>query len=525
MLNDRKIWLAQSDKNLYLLPSMANRHGLIAGATGTGKTITMKVMAESFSDLGVPVFMADVKGDLSGMCRPGADSENMRSRIARFGMENFQYKAYPTRFWDIFGEKGHPVRVTISEMGPVLLSRLLNLTEVQAGVLNIVFKVADEHGLLLLDLKDLRAMLQYVGDNRAEFTTMYGNVSSASVGAIQRALLSFEGEGGELFFGEPALDIRDWMRTDIDGRGYINILSSDRLIQSPTVYSTFLLWMLTELFEKLPEVGDLDKPRMIFFFDEAHLLFDGAPKALVQKIVQVVKLIRYKGVGVYFISQSPSDIPNDVLAQLSNRVQHALRAYTPNDQKALLAAARSFRVNPAFDTEEALQALGVGEALVSVLDEKGVPSIVEKAGILPPRSSMSAAPEAEVKAVIQGSPLAQKYGQVQDRRSAYEVLEEVRQQETAREEEEARQAAWEKEQKAREKELKAQQAAWEKEQRERERMYRQAAAPRRTSTTRRTTSSRKKQDPLEKAINSASNTVGRELGKQIVRGLFGTFRK
>ena len=423
MLSDKKVWLAQSDKNLFLLPSMANRHGLIAGATGTGKTVTMKVMAESFSDMGVPVFLADVKGDLSGMCRPGRDTEDMRARIERFGLEGFQYKAYPTRFWDIFGEMGHPVRVTISDMGPTLLARLLNLTEIQTGVLNIVFKVADEHGLLLLDLKDLRAMLQFVGDNRAEFTTMYGNVSAASIGAIQRALLAFEGEGGEIFFGEPDLDIRDWMRTDFDGRGYINILSSTRLIQSPTVYSTFLLWMLTELYEKLPEVGDLEKPRMIFFFDEAHLLFNGAPKALVQKIVQVVKLIRSKAVGVYFISQSPSDIPNEVLAQLSNRVQHALRAYTPAEQKAVRAAAAAFRVNPDFDSETVLMELGVGEALVSFLDEKGIPTMVERAKILPPQSLMGAADEYDVKAIVASDEFEVKYRESVDRESAYEILQ------------------------------------------------------------------------------------------------------
>lgn len=423
MYSDNKIWLAQSDKHLYLLPKMANRHGLIAGATGTGKTVTMKVMAESFSEMGVPVFLADVKGDLSGMCQPGALSEDMLARIERFGLgESFAMQAYPTRFWDIFGEKGHPVRVTVSEMGPLLLGRLLGLTEIQAGVLNIVFKVADEHGLLLLDLKDLRAMLQFVGDNRAEFTTIYGNVSAASIGAIQRALLAFESEGGELFFGEPALDIRDWMRTDLSGRGYINILSSQRLIQSPTVYATFLLWMMTELYEKLPEVGDLEKPRMIFFFDEAHLLFDNANKALVQKIVQVVKLIRSKGVGIYFISQSPSDIPGDVLAQLSNRVQHALRAYTPAEQKSVRAAAKAFRVNPAFDTEEALTALGVGEALVSFLDEDGIPAVVERAFILPPQSRMGTADEEKMKAVILLDEFELKYRESVDRESAYEVL-------------------------------------------------------------------------------------------------------
>ena len=422
MYRDGKIWLAQSDKDLFLLPSMANRHGLIAGATGTGKTITLKVMAESFSDMGVPVFLADVKGDLSGMCRPGVDTEDMQRRIERFGIEGWTYQSYPTRFWDIFGEKGIPVRVTVSEMGPTLLSRLLGLTEIQTGVLNIVFRVADEHGLLLLDLKDLRAMLQFVGENRAEFTTMYGNVSAASVGAIQRALLAFEEEGGEQFFGEPELDIRDWMRTGPMGRGYINILSSQRLIQSPKTYATFLLWMMTELFERLPEVGDLEKPRMIFFFDEAHLLFTDAPKALVQKIVQVVKLIRSKGVGVYFISQSPSDIPNDVLAQLSNRVQHALRAYTPAEQKSIRAAAKAFRVNPHFDTESALTELGVGEALVSFLDEKGIPTIVERAKILPPQSMMGIADESAVRTVIVSDEFDLKYREAEDRESAYEVL-------------------------------------------------------------------------------------------------------
>ena len=526
MLNDRKIWLAQSDKNLYLLPAMANRHGLIAGATGTGKTITMKVMAESFSDLGVPVFMADVKGDLSGMCRPGADSENMRSRIARFGMENFQYKAYPTRFWDIFGEKGHPVRVTISEMGPVLLSRLLNLTEVQTGVLNIVFKVADEHGLLLLDLKDLRAMLQYVGDNRAEFTTMYGNVSSASVGAIQRALLSFEGEGGELFFGEPALDIRDWMRTDIDGRGYINILSSDRLIQSPTVYSTFLLWMLTELFEKLPEVGDLDKPRMIFFFDEAHLLFDGAPKALVQKIVQVVKLIRSKGVGVYFISQSPSDIPNDVLAQLSNRVQHALRAYTPDEQKAVRAAARSFRKNPGFDTEEVLMALGVGEALVSFLDEEGVPSVAERAFILPPQSLMGPAEERAVQSLIVSDEFDLKYRENVDRESAYEILVRANEELELRRRQEAEAAAAEKqrlkeEAQAERQRLKEEAAAEKQRQREaaaaeKQRLKEEAAAQREAEK-----EAERRKKTFQRAASNAASSVARSVSSNIVNSIIG----
>ncbi len=427
MFSEQKIWIAQSDKNCYIIPKMANRHGIIAGATGTGKTITMKVLAESFSDMGVPVFFSDVKGDLSGMCMPGNDTEDMQKRIASFGIDGFSYKSYPTRFWDIYGEKGHPVRVTISDMGPTLLGRLLGLTDVQCGVLNIAFKVADDHGMLLLDLKDLRAMLSYVGDNREEFTLDYGNVSTASIGAIQRALLTFEDEGGNIFFGEPMLDIRDWMRTDIDGRGFINILESSRLIQSHTVYATFLLWMLTELFEKLPEVGDPEKPRMIFFFDEAHLLFEDAPKALVQKIEQVVKLIRSKGVGVYFVTQSPSDIPDEVLAQLSNRIQHGLRAYTPKEQKALRATAQAFRANPAFDTETELMSLGTGVALVSFLDEKGIPSVVEKARILPPQSLMGPTTEEKVNSLIVSDEFELKYRETVDRESAYEIIMKARQ--------------------------------------------------------------------------------------------------
>ncbi len=424
MVKDGKIFADVSDKELYLLPQMANRHGLIAGATGTGKTITMKVLAESFSDLGVPVFFSDVKGDLSGMCEPGADSADMQERIDRFGIrDTFQFKSYPVRFWDIFGEQGHPVRVTISGLGPVLLARLLNLTEVQAGVLNIVFKVADDQGLLLLDLKDLRAMLQYVSENREEYTAMYGNVAAASVGAIQRALLAFEQEGGEGVFGEPELDITDWIRTDTSGRGYINILSSTKLIQSPLVYSTFLLWMLTELYEKLPEVGDLDKPRMVFFFDEAHFLFTDTPKALVSKIEQVIKLIRSKGVGVYFVTQNPSDIPDAVLAQLSNRIQHGLRAYTPSEQRSIRAAANAFRENPAFKTEEALAALGTGDALISFLDEDGIPSIVENAKVLPPQSLMGPAPADKVNTAINASEFDLKYRNTVDRESAYEIIE------------------------------------------------------------------------------------------------------
>ena len=504
MYTEKKIWLAQSDKNLYLLPQMANRHGLVAGATGTGKTITMKVMAESFSDMGVPVFLQDIKGDLSGMCQPGAESGDMRRRVERFGIEGFEYRSYPTRFWDIFGEQGHPVRVAVSEMGATLLGRLLGLTEVQTGVLSIVFKVAEDNDLLLVDIKDLRAMLQYVGDNRAEFTTMYGNVSAASVGAIQRALLQFEEEGGEQFFGEPSLDIKDWMRTDADGRGYINILNSVRLIQSPTVYATFLLWMLTELYETLPEVGDLDKPRMIFFFDEAHLLFDDAPKALVQKIVQIVKLIRSKGVGVYFITQSPSDIPNDVLAQLSNRVQHALRAYTPAEQKSVKAAAKTFRVNPAFKTEDAIMELGVGEALVSFLDADGIPTVCERAFILPPQSLMGPAPETRIRSLIASSEFEMKYRETIDRESAYEIITRAAEElERTRAEEAAAEAA--------EKQRLKEEAAAEK-----QRLKEEAAAAKAAEKEK-----EKKKKVAKQATNAAASSVANAVTTNLVNSVTG----
>lgn len=529
MYQDGKIWIAQSDKSIYLLPGMANRHGLIAGATGTGKTVTMKVLAESFSDMGVPVFLADVKGDLSGMCQAGEVSENMNARIQRFGIENFSFRAYPTRFWDILGEQGHPVRVTISGMGPVLLAKLMGLTEVQQGVLNIVFKVADEHGLLLLDLKDLRAMLQYVGENREEFTMTYGNVSAASIGAIQRALLAFESEGGEQFFGEPELDIRDWMRTDLNGRGYINILSSMRLIASPTVYSTFLLWMLTELYERLPEVGDLQKPRMVFFFDEAHLLFQDMSKALLQKMIQVVKLIRSKGVGVYFISQSPSDIPDEVLAQLSNRIQHALRAYTPAEQKAVRAAAAAFRENPAFDSKEALMELGVGEALVSCLDDQGIPTTVERAWILPPQSRMGQGDETVVNQNILTDEFELKYREAVDRESAYEIIQqaaaELERQQLAKAEEEQRR----KEEIAAEKQRQKEEAAAEKQrlkeeaaalkQRQKEETAAQKAAAAAQKAAEREAAQKKK--VFEQAATNAANSVARSVTTNMVNSVLG----
>ena len=418
-----KIWLAKSDEKVFLEPKMANRHGFIAGASGTGKTITLKVLAESFSQLGVPVFLADIKGDLAGMCKAGVHSESMEKRINKLGIEDWRYRVFPTRFWDIYGEYGHPVRTTVSEMGPMLLSRLMDLSDVQSDVLNLVFKIADDKGLLLIDIKDLKAMLRYVGENRAEFSAEYGNMSAQSLGAIQRSLITLEDEGGAEFFGEPAIDIRDWMQRDEQGRGYINVLHSVKLVQNPTLYASFLLWMLSELFESLPEAGDLDKPKLVFFFDEAHMLFRDAPKVLLQEIEQTVKLIRSRGVGVYFVTQSPGDIPDSVLAQLSNRVQHALRAYTPAELKAVRVAAQAFRTNPAFRAEDAIMELGVGEALTSFLDEKGVPTMVQRTKIICPQSLM-AAPEPMVRAKVLMHDGMEKYDDSVDNTSAYEVLSE-----------------------------------------------------------------------------------------------------
>ncbi|MBK9316096.1 MAG: DUF853 domain-containing protein [Acidobacteria bacterium] len=420
------ILIAKDSEELYLLPKMSNRHGMIAGATGTGKSVTLRVIAESFSKLGVPVFMADVKGDLAGMCQPGGENPKVVQRVAELGLSGFEFKPSPVVFWDVFGEQGHPLRTTISEMGPLLLGRILNLNDTQSGVLTLVFKVADDNGMLLLDLKDLRAMLQYVGDNAKSLITEYGNVSAASVGAIQRRLLEIEQQGGEIFFGEPALNIMDLIQTDSDGRGIVNILAADKLMQAPKLYSTFLLWMLSELFENLPEIGDPEKPKMVFFFDEAHLLFDEAPEALMQKIEQVVRLIRSKGIGVFFVSQNPLDVPDIVLGQLGNRVQHALRAFTPRDQKAVKAAATTFRQNPAIDVEAAILELGVGEALVSLLDEKGTPGIVRRALIVPPHSRLGSITPEERRRVMQSSIIAGVYDQEIDRESAYEMIRERR---------------------------------------------------------------------------------------------------
>ena len=400
---------------------MANRHGLIAGATGTGKTVTLQVLAETFSQAGVPCFMADMKGDLSGISQPGTLSSFIDKRIAEFGMETPQFDRCPVRFFDVFGEQGHPMRTTISNMGPQLLSRLLGLTDVQEGVLNIVFRVADERGLLLIDMKDLRSMLNYVAQHASELTTTYGTVSSVSIGAIQRSLLTLENQGGEIFFAEPSFDIFDLIQTE-GGRGVMNVLAADRLMLNPKLYSTFLLWLLSDLYAQLPEVGDLELPRLVFFFDEAHTLFEDTSKALVDKIEQVVRLIRSKGVGVYFVTQSPTDIPENILGQLGNRIQHALRAYTPKDQKAVRTAAQTFRANPSFRTEDAIMEMGTGEALVSFLDEKGVPGMVQRAKILFPLSQIGAISESQRKQTINASRLFGKYDRVIDRESAFEVL-------------------------------------------------------------------------------------------------------
>lgn len=414
--------IAQGSTPLYLLPKMANRHGLVAGATGTGKTVTLQVMAEAFSRIGVPVFAADVKGDLSGISQPGTANPKIDERAKKLKLSNFSYAACPVTFWDVFGEQGHPVRATISEMGPLLLARLLNLNDIQESVLALVFKIADDNGLLLLDVKDLQAMLQYVGENSKQFQTQYGNISAASIGAIQRGLLALQQQGADKFFGEPALNLDDLIQTDSNGHGIVNILAADKLMQSPKVYATFLLWLLTALFERLPEVGDPEKPKLIFFFDEAHLLFADLPKVIEDKVVQVVRLIRSKGVGIYFVTQNPLDVPETVLGQLGNRVQHALRAFTPKDQKAVRAAAETFRTNPKVNVEQAITQLAVGEALVSFLDETGTPGIVERALICPPHSQIGPITPEQRSQLMKGSVVAGVYENAVDRESAFEIL-------------------------------------------------------------------------------------------------------
>jgi DNA helicase HerA-like ATPase len=476
--------IARSTQDLFLLPALANRHGLVAGATGTGKTVTLRVLAEGFSRIGVPVFLADVKGDLSGLARPGGDSAKVVERAKALGLA-LEPAAVPVAFLDVFGEAGHPLRTTVSEMGPILLARVLGLNEVQAGVLQIVFRVADEGGLLLLDAKDLRAMLAHVADQADALRTRYGNVSAASVGAIQRALLALEAEGGDRLFGEPALDLADLLRTDLSGQGQVTVLQAERLFRSPRLYATLLLWLLSELFEQLPEVGDPEKPRLVFFFDEAHLLFDDVPSELGRKIEQVVRLVRSKGVGVYFVTQNPRDVPDAVLGQLGNRVQHALRAFTPRDQKAVRAAAETFRPNPGLDVEQAITELGVGEALVSFLDARGTPSPVERALVLPPRSRLAPLTAEERAEVLAASPLRGRYEAALDRESAYERLQQAAASREAEPEAEAR-------------------------------------APRGRRAAQPASFGDGAADMLGKAAQSAARAAGTQIGRAIMRGVLGS---
>lgn len=502
MSDMHKLQIAKGDEEIYIFPKMANRHGLIAGATGTGKTITLKVLAEKFSSIGVPVFMADIKGDLASICNPGISSPKIDERISNMGLAEFSFQGFPTVLWDVFGRLGHPVRTTISEMGPLLLSRLLGLNDTQTGVLNIVFKIADDTGMMLIDLKDLKSMLQYVGDNSKEFTTEYGTITKQSIGAIQRGLLTLEGQGAENFFAEPALDIMDLIKTDSNGFGNINILASEQLFHSPALYSTFLLWLLSELFEELPEVGDMEKPKIVFFFDEAHLLFNEAPKVLLDKIEQVVRLIRSKGVGVYFITQNPIDVPDKVLGQLGNRVQHALRAFTPRDQKAVNAAAETFRANPKLDVKQAIAELRVGEALVSVLDLDGRPTVVERAFIVPPRSFIGTISDDNRSLLIRTSKYYNKYERMIDRESAYEMLQRKYAQDEKAALEAERETA----------------RAKEREHYEKQRKYDYgygAPAPR----------GRKKASSVEKMAQSTINSIGRTVGRELVRGIFGSLLK
>lgn len=533
MFYNQEIWTASSNgQRVSILPKMANRHGLIAGATGTGKTITLKVIAESFSDCGVPVFLADVKGDLAGMCRPGEDSGDMQKRICAFGLQDagFTYHAYPACFWDIFGEKGIPLRTTVSGMGPTLLANLMDLNPTQSDILRIVFKIADDDGLLLIDTKDLRSMLQYVYEHSNDFSAEYGNLAKQSLGAITRAVVALEEAGGDKFFGEPDLNIRDWFGTDINGRGIINILDSQSLITSPKIYSTFMLWMLSELYETMPEAGDLDKPRMVFFFDEAHLLFDHAPKALMQKMEQVIKLIRSKGIGIYFITQNPSDIPNEVLSQLGNKVQHALHAYTPAEQKKVRAAAESFRPNPEFDTMDAIMELGIAEALVSFLDQEGRPGMVLKSKILPPQSLMGGIGDEVRNREIQASPLYIRYQEMVDRDSAYEVLKkQAGEEETAKKnarEQELLKKEEEQQKKLEEKEAEQQRKLEEREDK-RQRMLEEKEAERLRKQEEREAERAKKQQAaaIGKVAKTATSTIGREMGNELGKKVGGSFGK
>ncbi len=554
MIKNNRIWVANNAKgdNIGIVPKMANRHGLVAGATGTGKTVTLKVLAEAFSDMGVPVFMADVKGDISGIADPGQNTEDMQNRIMKFGLADagFTFKGCPVNIWDIFGKNGIQLRTTISEMGPVLLSRILGLNDLQSDILSVVFKIADDNQLLLIDTKDLKAMLAWVDEHAQELQMEYGKISSSSVGVITRAIVALESAGGDVFFGEPDLEITDWLQTNMDGRGMINILDSSSLINNGKLYSTFLLWLMSELFETLPEVGDLEKPKMVFFFDEAHLLFDDAPKALLDKIEQVVKLIRSKGVGIYFCTQNPRDIPDGVLAQLGNKIEHGLRAYTPADQKSVRAAADSFRENPEFDTFQTILELGTGEAVVSFLGEDGIPEMAEKVSILPPQCSFGQISDDRRDSIIKASLFYSKYAVGVDNMSAYEHLMAERVKDSAEREAAARAAEEakiaEKAEKEAAKEAERQARAEAREQERLERQYAKEAERQAKAEAREAQKAAKARDRAMKSIgNSVMGTIGRELGKNLggksgssfgktlggnagaslARGLFGTLFK
>lgn len=561
MFYDGKILIGRSgEEDIYIYPKMANRHGLIAGATGTGKTVTLKVMAESFSDIGVPVFLADVKGDLSGMCAEGTAGGSAEERVVKMGLaeRGFTFKRFPSNYWDVYAEKGMPLRTTVTEMGPLLLARILELNDTQTDILTVIFKIADDEGLLLIDTKDLRSMLQFVSEHSKDYSKQYGNMSPTSIAAIMRAVIALESEGGEGFVGEPALNIRDWLATDYNGKGMIQILDCQKLILHPKMYSTFLLWLMSELYETLPEVGDLDRPRMVFFFDEAHMLFNSASKALLEKIEQVVKLIRSKGVGIYFITQNPKDIPDGVLAQLGNKVQHALRAYTPADQKGLKAAASSFRENPEFNTLDTLQELGTGEALVSVLDENGIPTIVKRTKILPPQSYMGMIDDGERQRQINSCTLYMKYSETYDRDSAYEFFQRlnIEQQEAAeaalaeaqrqkeealaqkQAEKEAAEQAKADERAARE-QAKAEEKAAREQQKEQERLYKEQLKEQerllkeqQKAQEKAAKEAQKEKERSQRAVrqaikgtaSAATGTIGREVGKNLGSS-FGSFGK
>ena len=517
--------------DVFLLPKLANRHGLIAGATGTGKTVTLKVMAESFSDLGVPVFLADMKGDISGLAKVGSDNDFITNNRQKYGLDEkgFNFKQYPVEFWDLFGQKGLPIRVTLSEMGPVLLAKILNLSEAQSGVLNIVFRVADEHSLPIIDLKDLKSMINYVVENKGQFESEYGAIADKSANTILRSLIALEDQGGNDFFGEPALELNDFMQLDDNGKGVINILDAQKLSLSPEIYSTFLLWMLSTLFETLPEVGDMDKPKFVFFFDEAHLLFDDMTPEFGKKIEQIVRLIRSKGVGLYFISQSPADIPDDILAQLGNRVQHALHAYTPKDQKAVKVAAETFRPNPEFNTEDVISELGIGQALVSVLDENGVPGIVEKVDIVPPQSYIGAIDDAMREELINLSELKPKYFEPVDPESAYELLlnkiesDSNLESEVVPETKEAIEEAIEQNQESQVEEAPAQEAPQEKPAFGLGDIIGTVMGGSQPAKGKRAKKS-ETQKMAERAASQAANTVAREVTKGIMRGIFGQMK-